>query len=501
MPSIADLIFVALLGVFVFTPLSIRLFGDAGIGWHIRTGQQMLASHSIPHTDLFSSTMAGKSWFAWEWLYDLFVGKLAATLGLNGVVWLTAVVIAAVFAGTFRYLTSRGADIFVGLLLLLLAVSASSIHFLARPHVFSWLLTLIWFWILDSSERDGTASKKKLWILPFLMLLWANLHGGFLIGFALLGIFWLDALWNWGQANENRIEDMLAKVASRRRAWQLFYVGLACGAATFVNPFGWKLHSHIYAYLTNRFLMDHIDEFQSPNFHAIAPRCFLLLVLIALATFALQGRHLRMSDALTSMFAIYSGLYASRNIPVSSVLLVMIVAPLIPTSLRAGGFFRRMSTVEAGLRGHVWPILAVAATFLVVANGGHVGSNLAMDAHFGETRMPVAAVDYMQQHDVRGPVLTPDYWGGYVIYKLYPRDQVVVDDRHDLYGEQFFKSYLKFIRAQPGWETFLHEHAAGSILLPRDGAVAAALGNTEGWKTIYSDNLSIIYVPTSDSTR
>ena len=117
MPSGADFVFVALLGVLVFTPLSVRLLGDAGIGWHIRTGQQILATHAIPRVDSFSSTMAGRPWFAWEWLYDLAVGQLDATLGLNGVVWLTAVVIATVFAWTFRLLMARRANMLVALAL------------------------------------------------------------------------------------------------------------------------------------------------------------------------------------------------------------------------------------------------------------------------------------------------------------------------------------------------------------------------------------------------
>jgi hypothetical protein len=155
MPSGADLIFVALLGVLVFTPLSMRLLGDAGIGWHIRAGQQVLATHAIPRVDSFSSTMAGKPWFAWEWLYDIVVGQLETTLGLNGVVWFTAVVIAAVFAWVFRLLIARGTNLLVALVLVLLAVAASMIHFLARPHVVSWLFMLAWFWILDSSERES----------------------------------------------------------------------------------------------------------------------------------------------------------------------------------------------------------------------------------------------------------------------------------------------------------------------------------------------------------
>ena len=75
-PSVGDLIFVALFGVLVFTNLSVRLLGDAGIGWHIRTGQLILATHSVPRIDPFSSSMCGQPWFAWEWLYDVIVGWL-----------------------------------------------------------------------------------------------------------------------------------------------------------------------------------------------------------------------------------------------------------------------------------------------------------------------------------------------------------------------------------------------------------------------------------------
>src|SRR6202041_1913937 len=103
-PSIGDLIFVPLLGLLGFTNLSVRLLGDAGIGWHIRTGQLILATHAVPRVDTFSATVHGQPWFAWEWMYDVVVGKLEAVLGLNGVVWFTAVVIAEVFAGLFRFL-------------------------------------------------------------------------------------------------------------------------------------------------------------------------------------------------------------------------------------------------------------------------------------------------------------------------------------------------------------------------------------------------------------
>ena len=502
MPSGADLIFLVLLGALAFTPLSVRLLGDAGIGWHIRTGQRILATHAIPRVDSFSSTMAGRPWFAWEWLYDLVVGQLDAALGLNGVVWLTAVLIASVFAWMFRLLLVRGANVLVALALVLLALSASMIHFLARPHVASWLFTLAWFWILDSSERDcfdgsGGQGRRRLWALPLLMLVWVNLHGGFLVGFVLVGVFLMGAMWTWFRTQDGRIEEMLLRIAAAKRVSHVAWVGLVSLVASLFNPYGWELYGHVYRYLSNRFLMDHIDEFQSPNFHGAAQKCFLVLLLITVAVLTVRGRQLRMSEGLTVLFAVYAGLYASRNIPVSSILLMMVVGPIVPVPEFAQGFFQRMGAVEAGLRGHAWPILAVVLTFAIAANGGRVGSSQRISAHFNASRMPVEAVNYLQAHETDGPVLSPDYWGGYLIYRLFPKTQVVVDDRHDLYGEDFFKSYLKMIRGEPGWEDFLREHRSSCVLLPKQAALTSVLLESSEWKVVYADDVAVAFVRNS----
>src|SRR5208282_1949045 len=155
--------------------------------------------------------------------------------GLNGVVWFTAVVIAGVFAWTFRLLLRRGTNVFVALLLVLLAASASMIHFLARPHVLSWLLTLAWFWILDSSEtgclpedpagraatHSAATGQRRLWLLPLLMLVWVNVHGGFLVGFVLLAIYGLSAVWYAGRQNEEKFDQFLAKLRWNKHAKSL----------------------------------------------------------------------------------------------------------------------------------------------------------------------------------------------------------------------------------------------------------------------------------------
>jgi len=498
MPSAADLVFVALLLTLLLTPLSVKLLGDGGIGWHIRTGQQILVTHSIPRVDSFSSTMDGKPWFAWEWLYDVSVGALDSIAELNGPVWFTAIVIAAVFGWLFRLLIQRGMNLMFALLFWLLAISASTIHFLARPHVLSWLFALASFWILDSTERDALATgnrknRFRLWLLPLLMLVWVNVHGGFLLEFMLLGVFWFGALWTWLRTRDLSLESSLRKIAAGKRIRDLTLVGATTAVTSLVNPYGWKLHQHIYQYLSNRFLMDHIEEFQSPNFHGLAPRCFLLLLLLSLALLIARGRQLSGSEALVALFAVYAGLYASRNIPVSSVFLAMVVGPLCP-NLGSREFLSRMEKIESELRGHLWPLLSAVATLAIVAHGGRIGSDQLIDAHFDQNRMPVEATSFLRTEKVKGPILGPDYWGGFLIYTLYPETKVVLDDRHDFYGSEFLKSYLKLIRLEDGWEGLLAQTKPGCLLLPRDSALANILSKTVGWRSIYADKVSILFV-------
>lgn len=530
LPSIGDLIFVAFLGLLAFTKLSVRLLGDAGIGWHIRTGELILATHAIPRVDPFSSSMTGHPWFAWEWLYDVSVGGLHRAIGLNGVVLLTALIIAVVFSWAFRLLLHRGTNILVALILVLLAASASMIHFLARPHVVSWLFAMAWFWILDTSEEDVgdscadlSGSRKVsnprpwlLWLLPLMMLVWVNVHGGFLLGFALLAIYWLSAAWGWLRLTvkftEDRFDVFLQKIGAARRVRDLTFTGILSGGMTLLNPYGFHLHVHIYRYLSNRFLMDHIDEFQSPNFHYVAQKCFaglLLLTLVALVAGRRTTKKVSVSRGLILLFAVYSGLYASRNIPVSSLLLILVIGPWLSDAMAwrpalrqvpkgkqgpAAEFLLRMESIEFRLRGHFWSVMAIALTCWIAAHGGNLGAAKVRDAHFDDKRFPVAAVSYLKKQDVQGPLLSPDSWGGYLIYRLYPQAKVVIDDRHDLYGEEFLKSYLKMIHLEPGWDEFLKQYPANSVVVPRDSALANILLETSDWKAIYSDDVATVFV-------
>src|SRR5580700_4177062 len=194
LPSVRDLIFIFLFWSLLTGPLSNRPPADPDIGWHIRTGELILATHSLPRTDPFSSTMQGQPWFAWEWLYDLLLGILHRACGLNGVVWLCGLLVAATFVVLLSQLLQRGTGLLLAIVLMLLAEFASTIHLYARPHIVSWLFSLLWFVVLERWEgwdrpEHGSLPRWIPWFFPASMLLWVNLHGGWLFGMALLTIY------------------------------------------------------------------------------------------------------------------------------------------------------------------------------------------------------------------------------------------------------------------------------------------------------------------------
>jgi hypothetical protein len=502
-PSVADLVFVLLLVALSRGALSQALLGDAGIGWHIRTGELILSTHAIPRVDPFSSVMRGQPWYAWEWFYDGIVGVLHGVAGLNGVVLFSATVIALTFALVYRKMIESGAQLPVAVVMLLLVFAASSIHILARPHVLSWLFVVMWFGFLERFEADG--NWRRLAWLPVPMVLWVNVHGGFLLGLALLGIYFVSALLSaWvSQGSEERDRAF-------GRARTLAVVATASTVVTLANPFGYKLHVHIYRYMSDRFLMDHIDEFLSPNFHGFPQKCFAVIVLIAVGAMAGSRKQVRLTHLLVMLFAIYSGLYASRNIPTSAILLALIAAPQLSMALReaAGNrnvseswrsrlarldrFGSKMVDLDRGLSGHAWPALAVLVLVWACAHQGYIGSTRVLDAHFDDKRFPVDAVDVLASGENGGSVFCPDKWGGYVIYRLYPKTLVAVDDRHDLYGAAFLKRYLKIMHGEPGWDAELMATHADWAMVPADSALAGLLMLDAGWKVVYRDDVAVL---------
>jgi hypothetical protein len=201
-------------------------------------------------------------------------------------------------------------------------------------------------------------------------------------------------------------------------------------------------------------------------------------------------------------------------------LLALVIGPLLSDAIanlgvrnirlrirlaRMVAFTERMGAVESSLHGQLWAITAIALTCWIAAHGGTLGQTRLMDAHFDGKRFPIAAVDFLDRKSAEAreaeqreaeqseAVTVPDYWGGYLIYRLYPRTLVAVDDRHDLYGEEFFKSYLKMVHVEPGWDGLLEQYHSRLVLVPKNSSLANILEQSPPWKSIYADDVSVIF--------
>ncbi len=506
LPSARDIIFVFLFWSLLVGTLSKLPLADPDIGWHIRTGEQILITHTLPRTDPYSSTMHGQPWFAWEWLYDLVLGILHRLCGLNGVVWLCAVVVASSFTILLAQLVKRGTGLLLAIVLMLLAECAATIHLFARPHVVSWLFVLLWFIALERWEQGG-APRWLLWFFPVSMLLWVNLHGAWIFGLVLLAIYLLAAaVESW------RSRDEFAALTAAQRARKMAWCWIGSAIATFVNPFGWRLHSHIYSYLADRYLMSRIDEFRSPNFHFWPGRCFGIILVLAVLALASRRRSLRLSHLLVLLLAVYAGLLSARNLPVSSMLLVLVTGPMLWenfASLASGpgawGWMRTriagmvefsdgMGAQELQLRGHLWAVVCVMAALVLCLQGGRLGSSQLIHAQFDPKSVPVAAADFLQKEASAEPVFSTDTWGGYLIYRLYPRRQVVIDDRHDLYGADRVRQLLVLLQGEPGWRQVLDNLHVRTVLLPADSTLASLLRELpQEWSLEYEDQLAVVF--------
>jgi hypothetical protein len=243
------------------------LLADGDTGWHIRTGEHILATKAVPTTDSFSFTKTGDAWYAWEWAADVIFAAVHQYAGLRGLVFLSGTALCLSGVILFRYMLWRGAAVHVAVVISILVMEAAKIHFLARPHLFTLLLIPITMWMID---RDVQHPTRITWPIA---ALWTNLHGGFLILLTTLiiftSVFGVLAFFTEGELQKTRF---------RRFAW----LSIACTLATFVNPYGYTLYTHIIPYLQSDWIKNMIQEFQSPQFRSESLRKFEFLLFLGL---------------------------------------------------------------------------------------------------------------------------------------------------------------------------------------------------------------------------
>jgi hypothetical protein len=318
-PSLSDLFFLAML-VWLFMSSGAAgwegLLADADVGWHIRTGEYILDHHAVPHMDLYSFSKPEAPWYAWEWLTDVLYGGLHRMAGLKGIVLMAGVLISLFSVTLIRRMVSRGAHLFVALVVALLGVGGSSMHFLARPHLLTLLLLSISVWLI---EEDRQRPNSRIWWLVPITIVWTNLHGGFLALIVVLGL----------TVAGSAIEAWFGGPSTVRDAVRYAKLTLACGAASLVNPYGWNLHRHVAEYLRSDWIRNVVQEFQSPSFRSENMLQFEALLLTGLIVAGAQFRRWKIVEGLWIVFWAHMALGSVRHAPV----FIAITAPIMASQL------------------------------------------------------------------------------------------------------------------------------------------------------------------------
>ncbi len=483
-PSIADIFF---LSVFLYLSLSggMGLLSDCDTGYHIRAGEFILNTHVIPRQDMFSFISPPLPWTAHEWLSELIMAIVHRLSGLTGTVIFFSLLIALVYALLFKTLRTSKVNILLAILVTLLVVASSQLHWLARPHVFSLLLMVIWYHLLDSYQyRD----RSNLFLLPFIMLLWVNLHGGFVTGFVILGIFILGNL-----VKAMTVADA-EKALYRYKTKTLALTCVFCLLAALVNPFGYHILLFPFNVVSNKFLMDHVNEFLSPNFHEPLPfkyLFFLTIVVIAAARERLNFIEMALILFFTNM-ALYSVRYVTLFALISAPIIIRSSSRILDeSSFGVLDFLKRraaaITSVDDSSRGHLWPVAGMLAVVIIVISGK-------LEYKFDAKIKPVAAVEFLKKEQIPGNMFDNDEFGDYIIYAAWPQYKVFFDGRSDMYGVDLMKEYFKITGFELGWEKILEKYGISWIIYDANSPLSRFLLKNDGWRLIYSDKVANIFV-------
>ena len=496
-PTLSDLAFVMPVLVLFWSTTGVGwLLTDSDTGWHIRTGEWILSHWSIPKADIFSFTMAGRPWIAWEWLSDVMMALAHHVGALAGVVWVAMLLLGATSVCVYKEGVEESGHRFIAFALTWLAMSASTIHWLARPHLVTPLMAAIFCGMLNRVETKGNSA--KLWSLPLLSMVWTNLHGGFVVGIALVSTYAI------GASGEELLRGSPQRAWLRSRNYILALAG--CALASLINPYGYRLDPHVARYLGTSFYFARISEFQSIDFHSFTAAYFETLLLLAIAAAAWHLHSGRLIHALLLLSWSHLALFSARNIPIFAAVVVPGVSLAVRDWLNgcrwSTHFKVSLEDLEAGLgliaerlrtkSWHLAPCLAVVVLALLLAHPGH---RKALRADFDDGRFPVDAATFLyQQGQLSSTRLYSSWqWGGYLIYRLWPSLGVFDDGRTDFYGPGFVNEGLQAWDANPDWSRILARYQVNAALLPVDSALAGVMSERDDWKLVYQDGVAVLF--------
>ncbi len=471
--------FVAIL-LFGLLAMTARTATDPDLWWHLRTGQWIVETGQVPHSDPFSFTRAGQAWVSHEWLSEIAFYELWKHAGPPALIVFSALITTAGFLLLYLRCLSRGVKPHWAAAATALGALAAAPSWGARPQMFTFTLASLLLWLVERGEE-------RPWLLfwiPPLFLLWLNLHGGFALGPALLLAYVLGLLMETATGNTPWQE-------ARPMILRVLALLLVCLALVPLNPSGAHLYLYPFHTLFSSGMRSLIGEWRSPDFHESLYRPLLLvwlLLLTAVASFRTRPRGRVLAPLLLTAFA---ALDAARHIPIFVLLAMPVMAAALPASpsdvsnsAKPGARISLRTSLVFNLS-----VLVLMAVFVAAR-----WDSLARDQDAREAEhFPQKAVAFLRSGNYPRNIFVFYDWGGYSIWKLYPEYRVFVDGRADLYGDDLLRQSIRTVmQLRTGWREVLDHWNVEAVLVPPSSSIAQALLLDPNWHKAFSDSKAII---------
>ncbi len=416
-----------LAGCIMLGPRLLNMDGD--LGRHLTVGSYILDSGIIPTLDIFSHSMAGKPFTPHEWLTEIIFSLANRWLGLTGVVFLTGIIIAVVWYLLSYEVIKKSGAFYFSLFVIIIGIAASSIHWISRPHIFTYVFLIIWIKIYSSN----IPIYKKCLALALIMIIWVNSHGAFITGLAFIGI---DLLGQFiSSINSKSINKNIHQL---KNSIMVFLI--ACGVLL-INPTGFQILGTVFNFLQNRYLTSQTLEYQPPNLFAPSFIPFTIFLFICAYYLFRFRKRIILVDALQLIVWCIFGIISARNIPLAIIVGLPILSAYYGMKNNVNTLIDDEKTTSSRNKyinsrltiGISLPVLiSIAVLVLVLKGPGMIQRN-----EFLPTKFPVKAVDYITTHPIEGNMFNEFTWGGYLLYRLWPEQKVFIDGQTDFYGEYF----------------------------------------------------------------
>jgi hypothetical protein len=446
-------------------------FNDPGTFWHVRLGREILRTGQVPRFDTLTATRAGTPWVDQSWLFDVGLAWVVERLGWAGVTALVAVGLACVYRALACWLIGQGRSPLVASVVAIVAAGVGSIHFLARPHLFTYAFVLATLALCRARHERGS---RGIWFVPWIVAVWANLHGGFLAGPLIV------AMALGGEAISGAWD------AARRRRLATFGIVLVLSmAAPLLNPYGVGLYRHVAELLYGSGVTDLIDEYRPAPFGRGEARVleWVILALIALPLVS-KGRPERY-DLVLALGWLHLALGSIRHAPFFAMAAAPVLASLLD-GLPGTAVRREGASSDASGGGWAWPVAAGLVLLVAVGSGLPLGGP---DAK----RWPMGALARLNAMPVGAPMFHEQDWGGLIELECEPSRAAYLDDRFELWGRGPIVEYLDVLRGGPAWEEVRDRDGIALVWVRPDRGLAKRLLREPGWQVVHRDGGSILF--------